>query len=80
MGEGVGGHDLVMATLAEMGVCAAPMRTILIRNGYFLGHKYGFHGGYAVLLRETNVIEIYDDDGQLQKTVALETLEKATVA
>ena len=65
-------QDLVAATLAEMGVRVAPMRTILIQKGYFVGHKYHFDGGYAVWLIEKNVIEVYDDDGKLLKTVSLE--------
>ena len=46
------------ATLAEMGVCAAPMRTFLIQKGYFVGHKYRFEGGYAIRLAGQNAIEI----------------------
>ena len=50
-------HDPVTAALSEMGSCVAPMRTILIQKGYFIGHKYCFDGGYAVSLIEKNVIE-----------------------
>jgi hypothetical protein len=56
-------------------ICAAPMRTLLIQKGHFVGHKYRFNdgGGYAILLAGENVIEIYDDEGKLLKTVGLET-------
>jgi hypothetical protein len=50
---------------------ASLMRTILLRDRYFVGHKYRFDGGYAVWLAETNMIEVYDDGGKLLKTVAL---------
>ncbi len=70
-------RDAVTATLRELGACAAaPIRTILIQNGYFVGHKYRFHdGGYAVWLLEKKAIEIYDNDGELLKTVSLEVTE-----
>ena len=64
-------YDSVTATLAEMGICA-PMRTFLIQKGYFVGHKYRFDGGYAIRLAGKKVIEVYDDDGKLLKTVSLE--------
>jgi hypothetical protein len=73
-------HDIVAATLNEMGVHLAPMWTALIKKGYFVGHKYRFDGGYAVWLIEKNVIEIYDDSGKLLKTVSLEETEKKDAA
>jgi len=66
------GQDFVTTTLQEMGIRAAPMRTILIQEGYFVGHKYRFEGGYAVWLIEKNAIEVYDDEGKLLKTGGLE--------
>jgi hypothetical protein len=74
------GHDIVTATLAEMGVCTAPTRTILIQKGYFVGHKYHFDGGYAVRLAAKNAVEIYGDEGKLLKTVSLEETDKKDVA
>ena len=69
--------DAVAATLREMGLCAAPMWTILIQKGYFVGHKYRFDGGYAIRMAGKNAIEIYDDGGELLKTVSLgETAKK----
>jgi hypothetical protein len=73
-------HDPVTAALSEMGSCVAPMRTILIQKGYFIGHKYCFDGGYAVSLIEKNVIEIYDDEGEVLKTVSLEETGKESAA
>ena len=71
---------LVAATLREMGIRAAPMRTILIQKGYFVGHKYRFDGGYAIRLVGKNDIEIYDDEGKLLKTLAMETTKKEIAA
>jgi hypothetical protein len=66
-------HDTVAATLTEMGLCEAPaafVRTVLIRDGYFVGEKYRFDGGYAAWIAATSMIEVYDDAGKLLKTVA----------
>jgi hypothetical protein len=57
-------HDVAVAALREMGICA-PIRTILIQKGYFVGIKYRFDGGYAVRWVGKNAIEVYDDDGNL---------------
>jgi hypothetical protein len=67
-------HDTVAAILSEMGLWPAPaslLRTVLIRDGYFVGHKYRFDGGYAAWVAETNIIEVYGDGGKLLTTVAL---------
>jgi hypothetical protein len=54
---------------------AALNRTILIRDGNFVGHKFRFDGGYALWLVEKGVLEVYDDDGNM-KTASSETGEK----
>jgi hypothetical protein len=67
-------HDMITATLGEMGLASDPaslIRTILLRDRYFVGQKYRFDTGYAVWMAETNVVEVYDDGGKLLKTVAL---------
>jgi hypothetical protein len=73
-------HDFVTAILREMGISTVPMRTLLIQNGYFIGIKFLFDGGYAVQLVGKNGIEVYDDEGTLLKTVALEESEKKGAA
>jgi len=73
-------QGVVAATLSEMGVCVAPMRTFLIQKRYFVGHKYRFDGGYAVWLIEKNAIELYDDSDKLLKSVSLEETEKKVAA
>jgi len=63
----------VVATLKEMGICVALMRTVLIEKGYFVGHTYRFHdGGYAVVLAGGKAIEVYDEGGKLLRTVGME--------
>ena len=70
--------EVVAATLREMGLGAdeaALNRTILIRDGNFVGHKFRFDGGYALWLVEKGVVEVYDDDGNM-KTANGQTDEK----
>jgi hypothetical protein len=72
-------HEAVAATLAEMGLCKVPpafIRTVLIRDGYFVGEKYRFDGGCAIWLAKTSAIEVYDDDQNLLKTVNVETSDE----
>lgn len=73
-------QDFVMAMLREMGICV-PIRTILIRKGYFIGHKYRLHdGGYALWLIEKKVIEVYDRKEKLLRAVSLEEISKKSAA
>ena len=70
----------VVATLKEIGLCVAPMRTVLIQKGYVVGHKYRFDGGYAIVLAGGKAIEVYDDEGKMLKTVTLEETNKRSAA
>ncbi len=76
-------HDIVAATLCDMGLCQAPaalIHTILLRDGHFIGHKYRFDGGYAAWVAATNVIEVYGDDGKLVRTIILTRSEGGEAA
>lgn len=67
--------DTLSAILSEMGLPSPPvllLRTVLIRDGYYAGEKHRFEGGYAVWLAQANVIEVYDNAGNLLKTVGVE--------
>jgi hypothetical protein len=73
-------HDAVAAAVRDVGLCDEPshmIRTILLRDRYFVGHKYRFDGGYAIWIAATDAIEVYSDDGSLLKTVALRPSEDA---
>ncbi len=73
-------HDVAVAALREMGISPAPMRTILIQKGYFVGIKFLFDGGYAIRFAGTNAIEVYDNEGTLLKMVSLDTNSGEKVA
>ena len=58
------------ATLTELGLPAPTnfIQTMLMKDGYFVGHKLRYDGGYAILRAGT--IEFYDGQGRLLKTDA----------
>jgi hypothetical protein len=61
--------EVVAAALRGMGLEAdeaALNRTILIRDGNFVGHKFRFDGGYALWLAEKGVLEVYTDSGNMK--------------
>jgi hypothetical protein len=65
-------HDLLAANLKELGL--APPRNIiqslLMKDGYFVGHHLRYDGGYAIV-RAGN-IEIYGGGRMLLKTVPVD--------
>jgi hypothetical protein len=74
-------HDLVMATLTEMGICPASLsRTFLLRDRRFVGQKYSYDGGWVIWLAEENAIKVYAKGGTLLKTVNVEMTEKGAAA
>ncbi len=77
----MGNHSAIQDVLREMGLDPAALsRTLLIRDGHFVGIKFLFDGGYAVQLAAKNSVEVYDDAGTLLKTVALEESDKKDAA
>ena len=74
-------HDLVAATLAELGLPGPTnfIQTMLMRDGYFVGHKLRYDGGYTIWLAGGNTIEFYDEQGKLLKTVTV-GVEKGAAA
>ncbi len=67
-------QDRVAANLAELGLPAPTniIQTMLMKARYFVGWKLRYDSGCAVLQAGANTIEIYDDQGSLLKTVAIE--------
>ena len=65
-------HDLVAATLSELGLPAPTnlIQTMLMHDGYFVGWKFRYDGGYAILRAAADTIEFYDEQGTPLKTVA----------
>jgi hypothetical protein len=65
-------YDLVAATLAELGIPAPStiIQTMLMHDGYFVGHKFRYDGGHAVWRSGGDTLEFYDQRGNLLKTIA----------
>ena len=72
-------HDLVAVTLADLSLPAPTniIQTMLMHDGYFVGWKFRYDGGYAIMRAGANTIEFYDEQGTLLKTVAIEADQKA---
>ena len=67
-------QERVAATLSELGLPAPTniIQTMLMHDGYFVGWKFRYDGGCAVLHAGGNTIEFYYERGTLPKIVALE--------
>jgi hypothetical protein len=77
MGRAHSIQDDVTAVLTEMGISTASLvHTILLREKFFVGHKFRFDGGHAIWWAENNSVGIYRDGGKLLKIVVIEADEK----
>ena len=67
-------HELVAATLVELGIPAPStiIQTMLMHDGYYVGHKFRYDGGHAVLQAGGDTLELYDQRGNLLKAITLE--------
>ena len=67
-------QERVSAILGELGLPAPTnfIQTMLMHDGYFVGWKFRYDGGYAVLHKGGNAIEFYDEKGTLLKAVGAE--------
>jgi hypothetical protein len=72
---------VVATTLSELGLPAPAniIQTILMHDGYFVGHRLRYDGGWAVWLAGGSTIDFYDEQGTLLKTIGLED-EKGAAA
>jgi hypothetical protein len=70
--------DFVAATLAELGLPAPTnfIQTMLMHDGYFVGWKLCYDGGYAILHKGGNAIEFYDGQGDLMNTAVVEAAKR----
>jgi hypothetical protein len=73
-------NQLLARTFAELGATGSVIRTILLRDRYFVGHKFRCDGIQAVWLAGGSVVEFYDEGGALVKTVSIETSDEKRAA
>jgi hypothetical protein len=72
-------HDLLAATLTALGlpVPSDIIQTMLLKDRYFVGHKFLCGGGYAIMPADGRTAEFYDEQGTLLKTVAVDAAKDA---
>ena len=68
-------QQLVAKTFAELGATDPVIGTILLKDGYFVGHRFRCGGMQAVRRAGGEVIEFYGEDGTLVKTVSVDAVE-----
>ncbi len=62
----------LVKTFAELGATGPVVRTVLLHDRYFVGHRFRCEGLQAVRLAGMDEIALYDESGTLLKTVTLE--------
>ena len=67
-------QEKVAAALAELSQPAptSVIQTMLMHDGYFVGWKFRYDGGYAILHADSGTMGLFDEEGKVVKTVALE--------
>ena len=72
-------HDFLAATLTGLGLPALcnMIQTMLMHDGYFVGYKFRYDGGYAILRVAGNTIDFYDQQGKRLKAVTRQAKERA---
>ena len=72
-------REKAAATLSELGlpIPSNVIQTMLMHDGYFVGWKVRYDGGYAILNTSGNTFAFYDEQGSLLKEVALATERQA---
>ena len=71
--------EVVAATLNDLGlpVPADIIKTVLLKDRYFVGYKYRYDGGYAIVQAGCDTIEFYAEDGKLLTSAAIEADKRA---
>ena len=74
MGASMSIGEILATTLNALGRSTPNdiIQTVLLRNGRFIGHKYRYDGGYAVLQAGGNTVQFFDDDGKPLTTATIE--------
>lgn len=56
---------------------ASFIQTMLMKDGFFVGWKFRYDGGHALLHVNDNTLELFDQQGTMVKTVTIETKQEA---
>jgi hypothetical protein len=66
-------HELAASILANLRLPAPTnfIQTMLMEDGYFVGWKFRYDGGFAVFRTGGNAFEFYDEQENLLKTAVV---------
>jgi hypothetical protein len=75
-------REIVLRTLKELRLASVPPReeAILLRAGYYAGHRYEFEGVHAIWMRDVDQVAFYGPQGQVLKVVELPPASRANRA
>ena len=73
-------NQILSKTFVELGATGPMIRSVLLKDRYFVGQKFRCDGFQAVLLAGGGVVEFYDQAGMLLKTVSLAETDKKAAA
>jgi hypothetical protein len=73
-------YELVVAMFSELGMPAPTdvCETLVVKDGFFIGHKFHCDGGYAMWGAGWNTVELYDEGGKLLKVVNAQSVLRST--
>jgi hypothetical protein len=64
--------QFIASIFAKLGVNHPWAETILLRDRHYVGRKFRAGGYQVVWWIEKNVVEVFDQDGQIVETIGLE--------
>jgi hypothetical protein len=75
-------QDIVVDAVKEMGIPAPStwMHVLALREGRLVAEKFHYDQGYAICTVGSDLVEFYDRDGTLLKTVVIALAEKGEAA
>jgi hypothetical protein len=71
-------RQIVTSAFSALGAVEPISETVLLRNRYFVGRKYTSGGFVAIWSTDTNLVEVFGQDGQVVQRATVEPqVEKA---
>jgi hypothetical protein len=64
--------EVITSIFAQKGVNPPFIETILLRDRFYVGRKFRAGGFQVIWWVEKNVIEVFDQDGQVVESIGLE--------
>jgi hypothetical protein len=64
--------QIIASIFTQKGINPPFIETILLRDGFYVGRKYRAGGFQVVWWIEKNVVDVFDEDGQVVETIELQ--------